>query len=70
MQRFLFRKVFAPMLAAAALAVPAATASPATQPPPDIAKVPTAVGTGGAAATVDTLATAAASNRPRVNDSA
>ena len=60
MQRFSFRKVFAPMLAAAALAVPAATASPATQPPPDIAKVPTAVGTGGAAATVDTLATAAA----------
>jgi gamma-glutamyltranspeptidase / glutathione hydrolase len=60
MQRFSFRKVFAPMLAAAALAVPAATASPATQPPPDIAKVPTAVGAGGAAATVDTLATAAA----------
>jgi gamma-glutamyltranspeptidase/glutathione hydrolase len=60
MQRFSFRKVFAPMLAVAALAVPAATASPATQPPPDIAKVPTAVGTGGAAATVDTLATAAA----------
>ena len=60
MQRFSFRKVFAPMLAAGALAVPAATASPATQPPPDIAKVPTAVGTGGAAATVDTLATAAA----------
>src|SRR5687767_13135419 len=60
MQRFSFRKVLGPMLAAAALAVPAATASPATQPPPDIAKVPTAVGTGGAAATVDTLATAAA----------
>ncbi|MGH3021854.1 MAG: gamma-glutamyltransferase family protein, partial [Gaiellaceae bacterium] len=60
MQHFSFRKVLAPALVAAALAVPAATASPATQPPPDIAKVPTAVGTGGAAATVDTLATAAA----------
>jgi gamma-glutamyltranspeptidase/glutathione hydrolase len=60
MQRSWFRKVFAPTLVAAALAVPAATASPAIQPPPDIAKVPTAIGTGGAAATVDTLATAAA----------
>jgi gamma-glutamyltranspeptidase / glutathione hydrolase len=60
MQRLSFRKVFAPMLAATALAVPAATASPVSQPPPDIAKVPTAVGAGGAAATVDTLATAAA----------
>jgi gamma-glutamyltranspeptidase / glutathione hydrolase len=60
MQRLSFRKVFAPMLAATALTVPAATASPVSQPPPDIAKVPTAVGAGGAAATVDTLATAAA----------
>ena len=60
MQCSWFRKVFAPALVAAALAVPAATASPVSQPPPDIAKVPTAVGAGGAAATVDTLATAAA----------
>jgi len=60
MQRSWFRKVFAPALVAAALAVPAATASSAAPPPPEIAKVPTAVGAGGAAATVDTLATAAA----------
>ena len=60
MQCSWFRKVFAPALIAAALAVPAATASPVSQPPPDIVKVPTAVGAGGAAATVDTLATAAA----------
>ena len=58
MQRSWFRKVFVPALAAAALAVPAATASPTTQPA--LAKEPTAVGTGGAAATVDVLATEAA----------
>jgi gamma-glutamyltranspeptidase/glutathione hydrolase len=60
MQRSWFRKVFAPALVAAALAVPAATASPPKQPPPPLAKVPTAVGQGGAAATVDVLATSAA----------
>jgi gamma-glutamyltranspeptidase/glutathione hydrolase len=60
MHRFSFRKVFAPALAVAALAVPAATATSKAQPPPDIPKAPTAVGSGGAAATVDTLATAAA----------
>jgi len=61
MQRSWFRKVFVPALAAAALAVPAATANPTKPPPPpQLAKVPTAVGTGGAAATVDVLATGAA----------
>ena len=60
MQRSWFRKVFVPALAAAALAVPAATASPTTQAQPALAKEPTAVGTGGAAATVDVLATEAA----------
>jgi gamma-glutamyltranspeptidase/glutathione hydrolase len=60
MQGFWFRKVFVPALAAAALAVPAATASPTTQAQPALAEEPTAVGTGGAAATVDVLATEAA----------
>jgi gamma-glutamyltranspeptidase/glutathione hydrolase len=60
MQRSWFRKIFVPALVAAALAVPAATASPPKQPPPPLAKVPTAVGKGGAAATVDVLATEAA----------
>src|ERR671919_1359549 len=61
MQRSWFRTVFASALLAAALAVPAATANaPKQQPPPALAKVPTAVGTGGAAASVDVLATEAA----------
>ena len=61
MQRSWFRKIFVPAMVAAALAVPAATANPTKPPPPpQLAKVPTAVGTGGAAATVDVLATGAA----------
>ena len=65
MQRSWFRTVFVPTLLAAALAVPAATANAPKQkqqqpPPAAIAKVPTAVGTGGAAASVDVLATEAA----------
>ena len=58
MTRSWFRPFLAVTVLAAALAVPAATAKPA--PPPPLAKVPTAVGKGGAAATVDVLATAAA----------
>jgi gamma-glutamyltranspeptidase/glutathione hydrolase len=57
MTRSWFRLFLAVSAMAAALAVPAATAKPA---PPPLAKVPTAVGEGGAAATVDVLATSAA----------
>jgi gamma-glutamyltranspeptidase / glutathione hydrolase len=60
MQRSWFRTILAPALVAAALAVPAGTASPADAQQPGPTKDPTAVGTGGAAATVDVLATEAA----------
>ncbi len=55
MHRSLLRSLLALTLVAAALAVPAATAQPAP-----LVKVPTAVGSGGAAATVEVLATEAA----------
>ena len=56
MHRSWFRPFLALTATAAALAVPAAT----TAQPPPLVKTPTAVGTGGAAATVDVLATEAA----------
>jgi gamma-glutamyltranspeptidase / glutathione hydrolase len=60
MTRSWFRPFLAVTAMAAALAVPAATAKPAPASPPPLAKVPTAVGEGGAVATVDVLATSAA----------
>jgi gamma-glutamyltranspeptidase/glutathione hydrolase len=55
MRRFRFHPLFAVVALVAALAVPAASAQPG-----QLAKAPTAVGSGGAAATVDVLATEAA----------
>jgi gamma-glutamyltranspeptidase / glutathione hydrolase len=55
MHRFWFRRFIRLMAVAAAMAAPAATAQPAP-----LAKAPTAVGSGGAAATVEVLATEAA----------